>query len=90
MIIMISYDLNNHERPNAYTDISDMIKRNAKDWYKPLKSQWFVETTDSINIWNDRMIKICDKDDGWFIIQIKQPYTGWLSKKFWDWLRERI
>lgn len=46
MVIMISYDLN-HEKPSAYQDVADMIKRYAKDQRKPLRSQWFVYTDDS-------------------------------------------
>lgn len=90
MVIMISYDLNNHEKPSAYQDVADMIKRYAKDQRKPLRSQWFVYTDDSVETWNSRMETVTDKNDSWFIVQIKPPYNGWLPKDFWDWLRVRI
>lgn len=90
MIIMISYDLNNFEKPQAYEDVANMIEKYAKDYRKPLLSQWFVETNDSVTTWNDRMKTVTDNDDNWFIVQIKHPYTGWLAKSFWEWMRPRI
>ena len=90
MILLISYDLNNHERPEAYKAVADMIKENATDYKKPLYSQWFVETDDSPTTWSDRMKDVADGDDSWFIVQVRKPYQGWLSKTFWDWLHDRI
>jgi hypothetical protein len=87
---MISYDLNNHEKPSAYQDVADMIKKYAIDFKKPLKSQWFVETRDSVDTWHDRMKNVTDSDDAWFIIKVQRPYAGWLSKTFWPWLNDRI
>jgi len=90
MILLISYDLNGHERPSAYDDVKAMIVKNAISYKRPLYSQWFVETTDDVKVWNDRMLDVADQDDNWFICQVGSVRRGWLPKSFWSWLRENV
>ncbi len=89
MVILLSYDLNNHERPSAYEDVKKMIEGNAVSFKKPLYSQWFIETEDSVDVWHERMEKVTDSDDHWFIIQVQKPRQGWLPQSVWTWLKER-
>lgn len=89
MIILLSYDLNNHERPEAYEDVKEMVIQNAKSYKKPLFSQWLIETDDSIQTWHERMKEVADEDDYWFIVKVGTGRQGWLSKAVWEWLRAR-
>jgi hypothetical protein len=90
MVILISYDLNNHERPEAYEDVKKTITNNAISYKKPLYSQWFVETNDSVQKWHERMKEVTDSNDYWFINKVTASNRqGWLPKAVWDWLNER-
>lgn len=89
MVILISYDLNGHERPEAYDAVKKMIQDNAKSEKKPLYSQWFVDTDDSIQTWHDRMKAVTDDNDKWFIVTVTRPRQGWFSQSIWTWLDER-
>lgn len=90
MVILLSYDLNGHERPSAYEDVKEMVEGHAISTKKPLYSQWLIETEDSIQTWSDRMKAVTDKDDYWLIVKVQRPYQGWLPKAVWDWLDSRI
>jgi hypothetical protein len=89
MVLLISYDLNGHERPAAYEVVEKMIKNKAISWAKPLYSQWFVDTTESPTTWSNRMKEITDSNDRWFICRVNGERQGWLSQEVWDWLNAR-
>ena len=90
MVLLISYDLNGHERPEAYEAVKKVITTNAQASIKPLYSQWFVETEDGPDAWTDRLKAVIDKDDCLFVLQVRRPYQGWLTTSQWEWLRSRI
>lgn len=90
MILLISYDLNGHERPEAYEAVKKAITTNAEDYIKPLYSQWFVQTTDSPDVWVDRLKAVTDSTDRLFVLQVRRPYQGLLTDKQWEWLRKNI
>ena len=89
MVILLSYDLNGHERPSAYDAVRKMVEKHAVSSKKPLYSQWFIETEDSVGTWSDRMKEVADDDDHWFVIKVQYPRQGWLPAAVWDWLKER-
>ena len=89
MVLLISYDLNGHERPSAYAAVEKMIKDNAKSTRKPLYSQWFVETDESVQAWHERMKTVADANDSWFILPVGTSRQGWLNPEIWDWLNAR-
>jgi len=66
-----------------------MIETHAISCKKPLYSQWFIETNDSIQAWHDRMKEVTDDNDNWFIVTVTRPRQGWFSTSIWDWLNER-
>ncbi|WP_460841144.1 hypothetical protein [Nocardioides marmoraquaticus] len=67
-----------------------MIAKHAIDYKKPLYSQWFIETDDSVQVWHDRMKEVADTDDNWFIFKIgRSNRQGWLNRNVWTWLKER-
>lgn len=62
MVLLISYDLNNHERPSSYQVVRAMIERYATSARKPLYSQWFVETADDLATWSDRIRAVAPRN----------------------------
>lgn len=90
MVLLISYDLNRHERPAAYQRVREVIERNAIGARKPLYSQWLVETNESVATWSDRLQRVLDGDDKLLIVSVTQPVNGWLPQETWDWLNSRI
>lgn len=90
MVILISYDLNGHERPSAYEQVKNAIASCAKDFRKPLYSQWFVETDEMVDTWVDRLTAVMDSDDKLFIMRVQKPYNGWLPQSLYAWISARI
>jgi hypothetical protein len=90
VVLLISYDLNNHERPSSYTAVRAVIERYAISARKPLYSQWLVETEDAPHTWSDRIRAVADEDDRWLVVRVQRPYQGWLPREIWEWLRPRL
>jgi hypothetical protein len=92
VILLISYDLNGHERPSSYARVKQHIERKATSSRRPLYSQWFVETDESPQAWSDSLANasLTDSNDRLFICQVKRPYQGLLAKDDWDWLSARL
>jgi hypothetical protein len=90
MILLISYDLNGNERPEAYEAVKKVIIDNSISHIKPLYSQWFVETDDGPDTWVDRLKEVTDQSDRLFVLQVKRPYQGLLTEKQWEWLGAHI
>jgi hypothetical protein len=89
MVLLISYDLNGHERPEAYDDVAHVIRTNAISYRKPLYSQWFVETNESCQSWHEKIKAVTDTNDHWFICPVGSTRQGWLPNETWDWLNAR-
>jgi hypothetical protein len=88
-VLLLSYDLNGHERPSAYEDVKDMIEANAISAIRPLFSQWLIETDDTLGTWHQRMKGVVDKGDNWLIVEVTRARQGWLQKAVWEWLDAR-
>jgi len=87
MIILLSYDLNVHERPEAYEAVRDMIEAHADSSIKALYSQWLIDTEDSLDVWHERMKSVTDKNDRWFILPVGTTRQGLLTKTAVEWLK---
>lgn len=91
MVLLVSHDLNRHERPGAYQKIAEIIQNRARSVYRPLYSQWCVETDHSPAQWYEFLKPALDRDDGLFIVEIRRgSYYGWLSRDVWEWLELRV
>jgi hypothetical protein len=90
VVLLISYDLNGHERPASYARVREIIERKAIDSRRPLYSQWLVETNETAQAWSDALTPAFDRDDKLLVSRIQQPYQGWLPTDVWDWLRPRV
>lgn len=89
MVLLVSYDLNNHERPTAYKAVAEVIEHKAISFKRPLYSQWFVETGESPQAWSDALTRVMDDDDNLFVCRVQRPYQGFLPKSVWEWLSPR-
>jgi hypothetical protein len=94
MVLLISYDLNGHERPSAYQAVKAVIEKNAIASIKPLFSQWLVETNANPSAWRDELQKVMDANDRLLIVRMHRgngtEYAGWLDKTVWPWLEGRL
>lgn len=89
MLILLSYDLNGHERPSAYEDVKELIVQHSISYCRPLNSQWLIETDETLSTWQDRVKQVADSNDRWLIMEVSRRRTGWLAKSAWAWLNER-
>jgi hypothetical protein len=91
MVLLISYDLNGHERPAAYEAVKAYIEQHSTSSIRPLYSQWFVETMHSAQAWVDglRKAKLIDANDRLFVNEVLKPYQGSLDSADWAWLNAR-
>lgn len=92
MVLLISYDLNGHERPSSYRRVKNYIEQHAGSSIRPLYSQWFIETASTPQQWVDalRNNNLIDANDRLFICRVQAPYQGWLSSEHWNRLNPRI
>jgi hypothetical protein len=90
LVLLVSYDLNGHERPSSYARVRQIIESRAIDYRRPLYSQWLVETNESPQAWSDALTLAFDSNDKLLVSRVQRPYQGWLPTDVWDWLRSRI
>lgn len=86
MILIISYDLKQPGR--NYDDLYDAIK-SAPGYISAMDSLWFISTTESVETWSERLLKVMDNNDYLFVVDITgQSRQGWMSKSVWEWLKK--
>lgn len=92
MVLLISYDLNGHERPQSYAAVKKYIETHAASSIRPLYSQWLIETTSTPQQWVDALQNnnLIDPNDRLFICQIVIPHQGLLDRTVWEWLTPRV
>ena len=92
MILLLSYDLNEHEPADEYECLIDAIKYNAGEgnYVKALYSQWFVDTSLSISQWNNIMKDATDDNDSRMVIELTRKPTGKYKKEAIDWINTRL
>lgn len=88
MIYLISYDLKQPGR--NYDDLYSVIK-SADDWAHAMDSLWFINTTESVKVWSNRLRQVLDENDWILVVDItSQPRQGWMKKVIWDWLNKQV
>jgi len=92
MILLLSYDLNQHESPDEYQRLIKAIIDTAGEgkYAKALYSQWFVDTNLSITYWNTIMRDATDNNDSRMIIKLTERPTGRYNRSAMDWLKQRL
>lgn len=91
MVLLISYDLNGHERPSSYQAVRRLIESRARSSWRPLYSQWWVETSESPMAWVDSLQPHLDANDRLFVVPVRpNDYQGLLTHEDWKWLEARL
>jgi hypothetical protein len=73
----------------AYDDVKKAMDL-AIDWYRITSRYWIVYTTSDSEKWYGRLKKFVTSSGNLFICGLDTTERqGWMSKDFWDWLRER-
>lgn len=86
MILLITYDLNKPGKD--YPDLYEAIK-NLGAWWHHLDSTWLVDTSlTPYQAWS-RLSSVVDKNDTVLVIRVTGDYSGWLTERAQNWLRER-
>lgn len=86
MMFLISYDLN--KSGQNYDALYEHIKK-APDWCHLLESVWLISTNESLTQWREKLMKVMDKNDRLFIVDItRQSTEGWLIQETWDWINK--
>lgn len=87
MVYLITYDLN---RPGQnYDGLYKAIKKLGA-WWHYLDSTWLVDTNLSSDQIYARIKPHVDDNDHFLIIKVTRDYTGWLPKKAWEWIKQRV
>lgn len=91
MVYLITYDLT---APNKdYSGLYQAIKDLAPDkWRHPMESVWCVSVGNGFkaNDVYEALKPHVDSDDYLLVVDItQQDRQGWLSKDFWNWLKEQ-
>lgn len=94
MIYLITYD-RNYLLKN-YEDLKSEIKKCSNGhWWHHLNNTWLVDSELSAVEINLKLKPHLGKKDRILIIRIFPmretiDYDGWINKKGWDWLRQRL
>ncbi len=88
MVVLITYDLN---KPGQdYSDLYDAIKNISITWCHCFTSVWLVDTNFSTQQIYTELKGRIDKNDQLFIVRTTEDYTGYLTTKALEWLRNRV
>lgn len=83
---LITYDMNSND---DYSGL-EMEIRKYRRWCRVLTKTWIIISNETpFEIWNNLKGEI-NKNNGFFIIEIKNNSEGWLSREIWDWIKENV
>lgn len=61
----------------------------ALDWYRLNEKIWIVYSSSDPEKWYERLQKFVENSGSLFICQLEESNRqGWMSKKFWEWLKK--
>lgn len=86
-VYMVSYDLN--KLGQDYEGLYEELRRSSGYWHY-LDSTWLISTSESANSIFNRLRPSIDNNDSVLIIDVGRDYSGWLSKKAWEWIKQQI
>lgn len=86
-VYLITYDLN--KPGQKYEDLHKAIKSYGT-WAHHLDSTWIIETSSSLQVVADHLVNQIDNSDTLLVIEVKNNYSGWMPKKFWEWMKNRF
>ncbi len=77
-------------KPKKGVDLEPLEKsfNLALDWYRYAPNSWVVKSNQTVQKWQDRLLKHVEPDGVLLILKIDQTgRQGWISKKFWEWFK---
>ncbi len=73
----------------SYEDVKKKMDL-ALDWYRITSQYWIVYTTSDSEKWYSRLSRFVANSGKLFICRLDlSERQGWMSREFWDWMRER-
>lgn len=90
MVLLISYDQDHAGRPERHQAVHEIIEMHAQDFWRPLFSQWLVETDESALEWREHIQPVIDWNDNLLIVRLTDEYAGYLQDEAWAWLQSRV
>lgn len=85
---LISYDL--HEPGQKYEDVRNIIQSFEGNYIKILESTWLVRNNLTPQEMTDKLAKVVDSNDSFFICELTDSYQGHLTKSEWQSIRKNI
>lgn len=85
---MITYDLNSEGQ--NYEKVIQSIKDSADAWCSYWKSSYLIKSNLTVQQVSDNITQYLDGNDRLIVIEVKDNYQGWLSKKQWEFIKENI
>ena len=85
---MITYDLNSEGQ--NYEKVIQSIKDSSNAWCSYWKSSYLIKSNLTVQQVSDNITQYLDGNDRFIIIEVKDNYQGWLSKKQWEFIKENI
>ena len=62
----------------------------AIDWFRCTQNVWVLYTTSDADKWLTRLRPFVDPEGSLFICRLDiSRRNGWMTKKFWSWIREK-
>lgn len=87
LVLLVTYNLKSEK---DYSGLYEQLKT-AKNWWHYLDSTWLIVTEKSPIDWTKSLRPHIDSvEDSMLIVEIKNNYSGWLSRKAWDWIKREL
>lgn len=87
---LISYDLGLPETREDYKKLITKIK-GYKTWAKPLKSVWFILSTQKASEIRDELRVFLDYNDSLLVIEVKSHWaTSRINEKVTEWMKKNV
>ncbi|MFA6198127.1 MAG: hypothetical protein WC734_03170 [Patescibacteria group bacterium] len=61
----------------------------AVDWFRYNSKNWVVYSTSDVEKWVSRLQPLVEPTGDLFVCELNiQNRNGWMSKKFWEWIKK--
>ena len=87
MILLITYSLS---KPKKYYISLFKLLKSAKSFIAIMKSSYLIETDESVQAWEERILERINDNDTFIILDITGiSIYGYLSQKAYDWMEKK-
>ncbi len=77
--------------PKDGVDLDTVTKKMnlGVDWFRYNRSNWVVYSTSSVEKWMSRLRPLVEPTGNLFVCELSiDNRNGWMSRRFWDWLKK--